>query len=322
MVFVVGAADAQSLSNQPVEWSMSAQKWALVSLAKKLTEPYQTDREKVRSIFLWITDNISYRTAFKNLRNSNKKKVLVEEYGIDSLTLNERIAYNVVQQGAAVCDGYARLFKTLCDYAGIRSQIITGFARNDAGHVSTSFHSNHSWNAVFVDSAWQLLDATWASGYFLYHSNEFVKHYDAFYFLTPPRQFNEDHFPEDLFWTLEEKPTVLPELSFSPFKFSSFLKYKFQSYAPQRGTMSTAIGDTLHFELSLKTDENRGILAPDGLYDSSVVLPPTIADIKPDVVSSDGKIIYHYVVPSADVDWVQIIYNNDYILRYKLSIKK
>jgi transglutaminase/protease-like cytokinesis protein 3 len=302
---------------------MGTEKWNPALLAKNLTEPYTSDKEKVRSIFFWITDNISYRTSAhkSSANNFNKKYKEVPEQEMDSLSLNERIACSVLQQREAVCDGYARLFKTLCDYAGIRSEIISGYARNNANNISHTFHSNHSWNAVYVDSAWQLLDVTWASGYFMYNSNEFIKHFDGSYYLTPPKQFGEDHYPEDLQWTLQPQPLVLQEFYYSPFKFSSFLKYEINSFAPQSGLISASVGDTLHFKIKLKGDKNYKTLAPDGLYDSSMVLPPSIAILKPEMDGNATEVSFIYIVNSAEVEWLQLVYNNDFVLRYKLSIK-
>ena len=99
------------------------------SLAQKLTSSYATDLEKLRAIFRWITENISYRT--KNLVSTRRgMKYMIEEEDTLSQSLNERIAVDVLKKREAVCDGYARLFKTLCDHAGLRSEIITGYPRS------------------------------------------------------------------------------------------------------------------------------------------------------------------------------------------------
>src|SRR5437868_3019182 len=102
------------------------------SLAKELTAPYSTELEKVRSIFRWITEHISY-----NVMRFQSRPVVYHDDGIESADdtcavlkpLNIRVANIVLKRGVTVCEGYARLFKTLCDYAGIRSEIIDGYAR-------------------------------------------------------------------------------------------------------------------------------------------------------------------------------------------------
>ena len=88
--------------------------------------------------------------------------------------LDERVARIVLKRKQTVCAGYARLFKTLCDFAGIKSEIITGYAKTNL-MSSRQFKCNHNWNAVLIDSNWYLLDATWASGYLKFFRNRIYK---------------------------------------------------------------------------------------------------------------------------------------------------
>lgn len=176
----------------------------LNELAQKLTSPYHQEIDKVRSIFIWIADNISY-----NVRPRYNPENTYEDVNDTGALkpLSERVAEGVLKKRIAFCDGYARLFKTLCDYAGITSELITGFAKtnNNLKKADPVFRSNHRWNAVMIDSTWRLLDVTWASGY-ISGSNEFVRHLDDRYFLSHPKDFIRDHYPEDVIWTLLPSP--------------------------------------------------------------------------------------------------------------------
>jgi transglutaminase/protease-like cytokinesis protein 3 len=134
------------------------------TLAKQLAALGNTDKEKVRAIFRWITENIEY-----NVRPIGRKKntpALFYEEPDDSSkalpSLNERVAAKVLYKGVAFCEGYSRLFKTLCDHAGIKAEIIYGYARTNNNR---RFGVNHTWNAVYIDGTWHLLDVTWASGF-------------------------------------------------------------------------------------------------------------------------------------------------------------
>jgi hypothetical protein len=293
------------------------------SLAGKLTSSYVTDAEKIRSIFRWITENIAYRT--KNYPGSRKGKYLIVEELEDTLSasLNERIAIEVLRKKEAVCDGYARLFKTLCDYAGIRSEIITGYARANMNRVGEQFKSNHRWNAVLVDSNWYLLDATWASGYITYSSDQFVKAYDDYYFMTAPEDFIRDHYPEDSRWTLLTNPPTLREFYRTPFRHSAFAKYSISSFAPMKGIIEAAIGDTVNVELMMAGIDRREI-APDTLKEDIAILPQThSSDFLSPIIGNDrSKISYRYPISSNNVEWLNIMYNDDIILRYKLNIRK
>ncbi|MDR2909089.1 MAG: hypothetical protein LBU86_04325 [Oscillospiraceae bacterium] len=54
-------------------------------------------------------------------------------------------------RGSAVCEGYSKAFKLLCDRAGIPCESVFGVAGSE----------NHSWNYVLLEGGWYLVDSTW-----------------------------------------------------------------------------------------------------------------------------------------------------------------
>jgi hypothetical protein len=297
------------------------------SLSYKLTSPYTTDIEKLRAIFYWITENITYRIKTYPLYKKEKKSSVVaavEDSVYESKFLNERIAIDVLRKREAVCDGYARLFKVLCDYAGLRSEIITGYVRTNMYQMESQFKPNHRWNAILVDSSWQLADATWASGFISYSGGEFVKAYDDRYFLAPPEEFIKDHYPDDDRWTLLSNPPTLREFYRTPFKPSAFSKYSILSFAPSKGVIEAVVGDTLSIELTMTDLENGRRIAPDTLRDAVNWLPENnVTDLSEFNISGDKKkISYKFPVTSNNTEWLNIIYNEDVILRYRLHVRK
>lgn len=56
-----------------------------------------------------------------------------------------------------VCEGYARVFKVLCDKMGIPCVLVDGYALNSP----TSSGEAHMWNYVQVGGAWYAVDVTW-----------------------------------------------------------------------------------------------------------------------------------------------------------------
>lgn len=294
------------------------------SLSKKLTSKYTTELEKLQSIFRWVTENIAYRTRPTLI--SRKEAKYLQDEPEDSLdnsrSLNERIAVEVLKKREAVCDGYARLLKTLCDYAGLRCEIITGYAKSNMNRTGEQFKSNHRWNAVLLDSNWYLMDATWASGYISYGTGQFVKAYDANYFMAPPKDFIRDHYPEDSRWTLLADPPTLKEFSRTPFKHSAFSKYSITSFAPANGIIEASIGDTISFEIAMAAIEKNKI-APDTLKDDIDLLPAVHAlDVLNPLDSDQKKISYRYTITSENIRWLNVMYNEDVVLRYKLNIRK
>ena len=290
------------------------------ALAKKLIADARTDREKVESIFHWITDNISYtifpkhRTPFVPIAEANDDGPLKP--------LNERVARDILKRKTALCDGYARLFKTLCDHAGIPAEIIQGYAQswNISG---PRFGVNHYWNAVFFDGNWHLLDATWASGYVNWKGDEFIKDYESSYFLSSPEQFIKDHYPDDPRWTLLPDTKVPDEFRYSPFKQKSFSKYKITSFFPSTGIINANLGDTLHFKL--ETGDLRGRdIGSDLDQDPSIFLrSPEWAFVKPmGNKSPSNQYEYTYTIESSNVQWLYLLYNDDLILKYKINVNE
>ncbi len=292
-----------------------------VILAQKLTEGYQTDKEKLRSIFSWITEHIAYRVK-KSYRGNAFKTVTIADDTSKWKTANDIIAETVILNQTAYCDGYARLFKTLCDYAGLRSAIITGYARTDYGKVK--FNCNHTWNAVYLDSSWRLLDVTWASGYTSYRGDEFIKYYNDYYFLTSPEEFFKDHYPDDMRWTLLERPPVIREFFNGPYKNKAFGKYRITSFMPSTGIIEASVGDTVRIEVQTNDLQTDFKMASDtvAIMDETLqAIYSTIGFLQADD-HNNRTLHYTYIVDNENTDWLQLQYNKDSILRYKLKIRK
>lgn len=291
------------------------------SLAKKLGACYQTELEKTRAIFSWIAQHIAYNTGvFNSGKGYRPTKYVFDPHDtVSSKSAIEQTAEKVLRRRVAVCDGYAKLFKTLCDYAGVESEVILGYGKCYL-EKNEKFRTNHTWNAVRIDSVWYLLDVTWASG-FITWSNEFVQRLDESYFLAPPQQFILDHYPEDLRWTLLEHAPTLKEFHFSPFKYKSFIKYGIAFASPSNGTIEAGIGDTILIELKLNDASKDRKIAPDALFDSTIIeLSPASVFLEP--LIENNKAIYTYIVQPGGVEWLHLLYNRDPVLRYKLNVKK
>ncbi|HEX5154440.1 MAG TPA: transglutaminase domain-containing protein [Parafilimonas sp.] len=293
------------------------------TLSYLLTSPYTTDLEKVRSIFYWITSNISYNTI-----RYQPQPVLYEDDGYaaeddaDSVLkpLDERVARITLKRRHSLCDGYARLFKTLCDHAGIKSEVITGYARTNSG--SNQFRCNHKWNAVMIDSNWYLLDATWAAGYLNFSGAIFIRNYNDYYFLTPPKAFIRDHYPDDIKWALLDDVPVLQEFNRSPFRQPAF-NYKIVSYKPSRGVINAKVGDTIAIVLkTIDSKKNLFLLDKPSVDSSDIAFADSSLKANMTCITKGDKVSAVYIVPNENVQWLQVVYNSNVILRYKLDIKK
>ena len=136
-----------------------------------------SEYQKVRVINDWLTCNAHYDYSY-----------------------SAHSAEGVLNNGAGVCESYARAAQKLLDKAGIRNMYIGGSANNGSGYAG------HAWNLVNVNGSWYHLDTTWndpadwndpavISGYEGYH-----------YFLLTSAQISGDHS-----WNIDI-PETGPEL--------------------------------------------------------------------------------------------------------------
>jgi hypothetical protein len=151
------------------------------TLVNYLVKPAKNEWQKVRAIFIWITDNISYD---------------VYSYNNNNVTFEKCKAMNVFFTRKGVCSGYANLFMFLCGFAEIDCSVVEGYAKGVGHYYGKVFsETNHAWNAIEIDGQMHLFDATWASGY--YDNGSFYKKFNEFWWDTPPTKFITTHFAED-----------------------------------------------------------------------------------------------------------------------------
>jgi hypothetical protein len=289
------------------------------SLAFKLTAPFSTDLQKVRAIYSWITQNIKYTSGLYSISGKRKEVKSIPD-PTDTMSVwksgDEMTAIKVMHRKMTVCEGYSKLFKVLCDYAGLQSKVIFGYARTNMG--SSRFRSNHAWNAVLIDSTWKLLDITWASGYFDYR-NEYVQQRNDYYFLTPPEDFIKDHYPENMRWALLPQLPVYRELNHAPFYYRAFDKYALRHNELRTGVIEKSVGDTITLILTTKDAAKDGRVSPDISFDSSILQTNASAYLAP--ATEGNSVVYRYIISSEDIGWLHLFYNNDLILRYRLKIR-
>ena len=109
---------------------------------------------------------------------------------------------------------------------------ITGWAKGvdyRPGVAITSQPLNHSWNAVYVDGDWQLIDSHWGTRFLQSESNvaeNLVYEFDDFYFLTIPEQLAYTHRPQDSIWQLLSEPQTADQFEDYPLVKSYFFHNK------------------------------------------------------------------------------------------------
>jgi transglutaminase-like putative cysteine protease len=112
-------------------------------LSRKITAAARTEWEKVDAIMQWISGNIGYNTGVL-YSTPRKAPILYPAPPAEDTNalppLNDFVAVNVLRRRVAVCDGYARLFASLCSYAGVKAELVSGYVRPDQGRKLKIFN--------------------------------------------------------------------------------------------------------------------------------------------------------------------------------------
>lgn len=162
-------------------------------LANALTSRYSSDEMKVRSIFIWITDNIAYDCPAYHSNNAQKIQMnyrTAAELEKKRQEYYYRYAVKVLRSKKGICEGYAVLFQELCKASGIPCEIVIGKASTNVHSIkkvnlNKNFATDHAWNKVKLGNTWYQLDATWASGYCDKAVKKFYKEFNPDYYLSP-----------------------------------------------------------------------------------------------------------------------------------------
>lgn len=200
------------------------------SMARKLTSSFVDQNDKVRSIFVWITDNLSY--DIQRLRNGefissytlygkNQKEIDQKKQKIKEDKIVK--AYN---SGKGICEDYCYLFQAMCQCIGIECTMITGYGKYNLISQNDQFSSNHAWNAVKINEKWSLMDITWAAGSIDLYSGNFNKKFQDGFFMTDPALFIINHFPENTKWQLLQNPVSKNDFINFPILYDGFYDYQ------------------------------------------------------------------------------------------------
>lgn len=210
-------------------------------LAKDLTSQFDSELLKVRSIFIWITENIQYdikefrkiskgggRESYR-IKAGSEKELAEKKKQIEEEKHRESIK-NTLSKRKGVCQDYAELFNEMCKSIGIKSGMIDGSTKDITGQY---WPDNHAWNWVEIKGKTYLLDATWASGSVDYSKGKFTKEFNDGFFLTPPAMFVVNHFPNDSRWQLLNDKVSVETFKGFPAVGQGFFKYKVKSFSPK-----------------------------------------------------------------------------------------
>ncbi|HEX8394553.1 MAG TPA: transglutaminase domain-containing protein, partial [Longimicrobium sp.] len=169
-------------------------------IAARVTAGLQTDRDKARAIYRWITHNIEYDAA--------------AFYG-SRLAVPVQTPPAVLRRKRAVCDGFAFLYMAMAHAAGLEAGVVEGFAKAATGDPRNPVsRQRHAWNVVRIDGAWQPVDASWGAGDVV--GRGFVRRFRDFYFFPDPEKFIYSHMAADPVLQGLEHPVSVSEFDRMP----------------------------------------------------------------------------------------------------------
>ncbi len=159
-------------------------------MAEFLTEDCTTDYERIRAIYEWECDNISYDTTYSI-------------YTADSC-YNER---------RGVCQAYCEMFYYLAAAVGIKAEIVNGISKDHTGIIS---NRGHVWIFAYTsEDRGILLDPTWGAGYV--KDSVFTRRSDhSEWFDVDPEWMILTHFPDIELYQFLEKPFTKEEFAAIP----------------------------------------------------------------------------------------------------------
>lgn len=105
----------------------------------------------------------------------------------------------------------------------------------------TSESPNHSWNSVYINGSWHLIDSNWASNR-TQTDNASATDYDEFYFLTDPAELMFSHFPENPAWQLLSRELSAREYESLPHLKSHFFSLGLHVLSQIQGVLYTQNG--------------------------------------------------------------------------------
>jgi hypothetical protein len=175
-------------------------------------------------VFYWIARNIEYDT----IPYTGKKHT-------------DKSAEAVFRTRKAIGDGYANLFKHLCDGLDLICEKIYGYSKTYIFDVcnKSSAPINHTWNAVQINQYWYLVDLTCGAGH-VDDNQVFKRELNPYYFLSRSNEMIYHHFPAIEEWQLLKLPIKMAQYMQMPKLWPQFFQCELRLISPS---------DTIHADL-------------------------------------------------------------------------
>lgn len=163
--------------------------------AHHVCRPYRSDLQRLRAIFTWVSEKISWEHPSGPLDKESSQD-----------------PRNVIQQKRGGPAEVAGVVMGMCNAVGIHCEIVRGYLKipGEALDVESCPRPNHWWNSVIIDGEWRFMDCSLASPSNprrVMYSSAPITQAESFYFLTKPSHLCWTHVP-----LMAEQQHMVPSL--------------------------------------------------------------------------------------------------------------
>jgi hypothetical protein len=155
-----------------------------------LCRPYRSDVQRLRAIFTWTAERISWEEDFEIGEHVDTRRIIQTKRGC-----SQEIAFLVME---------------MCHAVGIHAEVVRGYLKSpgEALDFDSAARPNHWWNAVIADGEWRIMDCSLASPTNMKrksYSTASASAADGWWFLTRPMEICFTHVP-----LLPEQQHIVP----------------------------------------------------------------------------------------------------------------
>ncbi len=170
---------------------------SIEQLVQVIKANYYSPTQQVRAAYAWMIYHIDYDVpGFFNPKLYDAQWPATVQDSADRENLfREQVAKRVFKERKGVCEGYSKLFLTLCKKLGIEARPVVGFGKTEIRKSDSKFNTNHEWDLVKIDGTWHPVDVTWAAGFTDFGKKKFNREINHHYFFTDPGLLLVDHYP-------------------------------------------------------------------------------------------------------------------------------
>lgn len=210
-------------------------------LAQRIDSDFNSDIEKVRAIYTWVTLNIKYYNPKANTFLLKDPQTIIY-YNEDDLKrrlklIDEEIVRETFLTKKGICNNIALVINKVCNLLEIENELIKGFVKSTANEINIiPKYKNHIWNSIKINNNWIFIDATYGISW----DNILLKSKSNYaYFNISKEKLRLTHYPSKNKWIKLMEQTPLNTFSQLPIFSDKFFNYNSVLISPKNGTINS-----------------------------------------------------------------------------------